>query len=95
MSVGYSIGKGDIDLALGALATDTRDMLTRGSQVVNCLATLTDVQLQNMGYSAAEVTLIRAVQTDVNTLLAVFPGTQALPTAHNFLANLSHLYGAK
>lgn len=95
MSVGYSIGKGDIDLALGTIAVDTRNMLSQGQQLVNCLGGLTDAQLANMGYTTTEVTLIRNIQTDINTLLGVFPGTQALPTAHNFLANLSQCYGAR
>lgn len=95
MSVGYNIGKGDLDAALGALAIATRDMLTRGNQVQACLAGLTDTQLANLGYSTADVTLIRSTQTDINTLLQVIQGQAAQATAHNFMANLSQMYGAK
>lgn len=95
MTVGYNIGKGDLDLALGALAIATRDMLTRGNQVQSCLTGLTDTQLGNLGYSPADVTLIRNVQSDINTLLQVIQGQAPLATAHNFMANLSQMYGAK
>lgn len=95
MAVGWTVGKGNLDEALGALATDTRDMLTRADQIVNYLATVTDTQLENMGYSTTDVTLIRQVQSDVTTLLGIFPGTAALPAPHDFTASLSQMYGVK
>lgn len=96
MSVGFSIAKGDIDSALGQLATDTRDMLTRGQRIVNCLSQLTDGQLENYGYDiATDIPLIRAVQADITLLLQVFPGQAGLDTPHDFLANLGQMYGAK
>jgi hypothetical protein len=95
MTVGYSIGKGDLDLALGELATSTRDMVTRGQQVLNVLQGLPTTQLANMGYSPADITLIQNTQTDIQTLIGVIQGTTTLATAHNFLSNLSQMYGAK
>ena len=96
MSVGFTVAKGDLDTALGQLATDTRDMLTRGQRIVDVLSNLTDTDLANMGYdSTVDVPLIRGVQSDISQLLKIFPGNSALPTAYDFLTNLSKLYGAK
>lgn len=95
MAVGWSVGKGNLDEALGALATDTRDMLTRAKQIVDYLNTVQDTDLQNLGYSTTDVTLIRQVQSDVTQLLGIFPGNAALPTAHDFTASLKQMYGVK
>jgi hypothetical protein len=95
MSVGYSIGKGDLDLMLGSVAIDTRDMLTRGQQVTACLTNLTDTQLGNMGYSPGEVSLIRAVQSDISTLEQIITGAATLTAVRDFTANLKQLYGSK
>lgn len=95
MAVGWSVGKGNLDEALGALATDTRDMLTRANQIVKYLATVTDAQLENLGYSVDDVTLIRQVETDVNTLLGIFTGQATLATPHDFTYYLSQMYGVK
>jgi len=95
MAVGWSVGKGNLDLALGGLATDTRDMLTRASQIVAYLATVTDVQLENLGYSVDDVALIRQVQTDVTLLLGIFTGQATLPAVHDFTAYLKQMYGVK
>ena len=95
MAVGWSVGKGNLDEALGGLATDTRDMLTRAHQITNYLSTLTDAQLANMGYSTADVTLIRQVQSDVTTLLGIFTGQATLAAVHDFTFYLSQMYGVK
>lgn len=95
MPVGYSIGKGDLDLALGDLATSTRDMVARGQQVLNVLSGLNATQLANMGYTPADVTLIQNTQTDIQTLIGVIQGTGTLAAAHNFLTNLSQMYGTR
>lgn len=95
MSVGYSVGKGDLDLMLGSLAIGTRNMVMRGQQVLSVLQGMTAAQLQNMGYSAAEVTLIQNTQSDIQTLVAVIEGTGTLATAHNFLSNLAQMYGTQ
>lgn len=93
MSVGYSVGKGDLDLTLGVIATGTRDLLTKSVQVTNWLATQTDTQLANLGYSTAEVAFIRTVQTDMTNLAAIIQGTGTLTTAYNFTTNLKQMYG--
>lgn len=93
MAVGYTVGKGDLDLALGVLSINTRDMLTRANQLVNYLTTVTDAQLANLGYSTADVTLIRQVQTDVTTLLGIFTGQATLAAPHDFTAYLKQMYG--
>lgn len=94
MAVGYNIGKGDIDLMLGTVAINTRDMLGRGQQVTACIAGLTDTQLANMGYTTAEVTLIRNVANDISTLEQIIQGQAALTVARDFTTNLKQLYGA-
>lgn len=93
MSVGYSVGKGDLDLALGVIATGTRDMLSQALQVVAILSTLTDQQLGNLGYSPSDVTLVRSVQSDINQLAQIIQGQATLATTHNFLTSLQQLYG--
>jgi hypothetical protein len=94
MSVGYYIGKGDIDLMLGAVAVDVREILTRGNRHVSCLANITDAQLENMGYTAADVTIIRNVAADILTLEQIITGQASLATVRDFTANLRQLYGA-
>ena len=95
MSVGYPISKGDIDLMLGTVATNTRDILGRGQQVTACLAGLTDQQLQNLGYTTADVALIRATATDISDLEAIITGQAAQAVARDFTVNFKQLYGAK
>lgn len=95
MTVGFPVTKGGLDLALGQLAIDTREMLTRAKHIADCLSGVTDEQLRNFGYSAEEVTLIRDVQTDVATLLQVFTGQAALAVPHDFMAYLGQLFGTK
>jgi hypothetical protein len=95
MTVGWSVGKGNLDIALGGLATDTRDMLTRAKQITDYLTTVTDAQLENMGYSTDDVTLIRQVQVDVTTLLGIFTGQATLAAVHDFTFYLSQMYGVK
>lgn len=94
MSVGYTINKGDIDQMLGSVAVNTRDILSHGQIVLACLGGLTDTQLQNIGYTTADVTLIRAVAVDIQTLEQVITGQAAVPTAKDFTTNLKQLYGA-
>lgn len=97
MSVGFTATKADIDARAGQLAMAVRDDLLRAAQFCDLLNDTSifanDAALIALGYTQAEVTVLRAAFTDLKALynLAHAAGTQASP--NDFFFNAKHLTG--
>jgi hypothetical protein len=99
MSVGFPATKGDIDSRAGGLAVALRDDLYRCSQFCGWLqsAAQTDAALIGLGYTQAEVTLLKAAFTDVGgtgiSLYNVAHGGTLPGSPNDFFFNLKLLTG--
>ena len=99
MSVGYPATKADFDARAGTLAKAVRDDLAQCSQFCALLqsAQWTDANLVLLGYTQAEVTLLKAAFTDLGgtgtSLYQLGHGAATLPSANDFFFNAKLLCG--
>lgn len=93
MTVGFPDNKATLDNRAGQIALSVRDLLLQVQNMNTYLGSKLDSELQNLGYSAAEVTLLRASFTDLNALRLVATGQQTQPAANNFLFNSNKIIG--
>jgi hypothetical protein len=93
MPVGYPALKTDIDARAGQLVLTLRDTLTRIQSLKLFLDAQSDGALTALGYSSADVTVLRAGITDLDNLrkVATALGTQA--AANDFFYNAKYLVG--
>lgn len=96
MSAGYPITKADLDNRMGQLVTSLRDSFTAIAQFKTTLddtTILPDAFLLGVGYTAGEVTQIRASFTALNNLynISKSAGTQAV--VNDFWFDAKHLVG--
>ena len=100
MSVGFALTKADIDARAGSLVVAVRDALDRCRQM-NVLLNDTniippagsDAFLQGLGYTASEITTLRAAFTDLNSLYNVSHATATVPSVNDFFFNAKKLAG--
>lgn len=93
MSVGFPALRTDVDARMGTLAQTLRDTLTK----VQIFKAWADAQPDSyftttLGYSAGDLTLIRAVVTDLDNLRKVATGLQATG-ASDFFFNAKNVVG--
>lgn len=98
MSVGFPADKGTIDQRAGSLAWQLRETLNQVQLVKAWLDSKTDAELGTsggLGYSAGEITTLRAAYTDLDNLrkVAHAQGTQAV--ANDFFFNAGKLLGVQ
>jgi hypothetical protein len=100
MSVGFPSTKGDFDSRAGMLVTAVRLNLFQCSQFSALLQGApwsTDANLVALGYTQAEVTLLKASFTDLggtgNSLYRIANGQAFVGSANNFLFNANQLCG--
>jgi hypothetical protein len=100
MSVGFPSTKGDFDSRAGQLATALRQDLFQCSQFSALLQGApwnTDSNLVALGYTQAEVTLLKAAFTDLggtgSSLYRIANGQAFVGAANNFLFNSNQLTG--
>lgn len=98
MSVGLGVTKADIDNKAGAFAIQLRDTLRLGLAYCDWLNDTSiwanDAALTALGYTGAEVTLLRASFTDAKAMYNVAHGALTVPVVNDFFFNLKHLTGA-
>ena len=98
MSVGLALGKADIDNKAGSLAIQLRETLRQCAAFCDLLnntqVIANDAALTAMGYSAGQVTTLRAAFTDAKALSNVANGLATQATTNNFFFNLQKLTGA-
>jgi hypothetical protein len=100
MSVGFPATKADFDSRAGQLATGIRAALYNCSQFCALLQGApwaTDANLVALGYTQAEVTLLKAAFTDLggtgNSLYRIANGQAFVGSANNFFFNSNQLCG--
>jgi hypothetical protein len=89
MSIGYPVTKQRIDAQGGDAVYQTREALARVSRFKADLDQFDDAELEGLGYTAGEVTTLRATFTDLANLakIADGQGTQAQPNDFFFHAD--------
>jgi hypothetical protein len=93
MSVGLPVGKADIDNKLGSLSLQLRDLIMEVGPLKAKLDSMADSDLTSLGYSTADVALLRAAMADLFQIQQVALGLAAQPTAYDFRTNTSRLMG--
>lgn len=97
MSVGFTATKADIDARAGQLVMAVRDGLLRCAQFCDLLNDTSifpnDAALTGLGYSAGEVTQLRAAFTDMKALYNVARASGTVPSNNDFWFSAKHLTG--
>jgi hypothetical protein len=101
MSVGRGITKSDIDLRMSSVVEQVWNSLNIANQASLWLANTNivpnDTFLTNLGYTAGEVTLLRAAINDLghstNGLWAVAHNLKTVPSVNNFFFNGQQITG--
>jgi hypothetical protein len=95
MSVGFPVDKNTIDQRVGSLAWQLRSTFDQIQLVKSWLDGQTDAALTALGYSAADITLLRASYTDLNNLGKIAHAQATQPAANDFFFNASKLLGVQ
>lgn len=96
MSVGFSKTKADIDAQAGSLVTAVRDSLRRAAAfkaVLDNTNVITDAYLLTLNYSQAEINLLRAAFSDLNSLYNVAHANGTVSSNNNFFFSADQLTG--
>lgn len=95
MSVGFPVTKQEVDNRAGQLVVQLRDTLADVVAFKAWLdsATTTDAFLQGLGYTAGEVTLLRASYTDLKKLSDVSHAQAVQAAPSDFFFNAKVLAG--
>lgn len=90
---GMQINKAQLDGTLGGLAVQFKQLMERVGDVAGYLALNDDATLTALGYSSAEIAVVRAAVADMAQLAQIGQGQQALATQKDFTANVRQLWG--
>lgn len=93
MSLGLPSDKVTLDNRVGQLAWNLRTTLDQVQTVKLWLDGKLDSDLTGLGYSAAEVTTLRAAFTDLDNLRKVAHALATQPAANDFFFNANKLTG--
>lgn len=93
MAIGITATPGEINNLIGNKARDFFALYTTAKTLAQRLALYSDADLAAIGFAAADIALIHQFEGFVAQLCGVFDGTQALPTATNFLQQISGILG--
>jgi hypothetical protein len=97
VSVGLTLTKADIDNKVGSLVVTVRDALLACSRFCDLLNDSTifpnDAAIVALGYTQAEVTLLRAAFTDLKTLNNVAHAAATVSSVNDFFFSAKHLSG--
>ena len=97
MSIGLTLTKVDIDQRAAAVVLATRDSLRRCAEMCNLLNDTSifanDAALTGLGYSAGEVTQLRAAFTDLKKLNDIAGAAATQSATNDFWFNAKHLTG--
>jgi hypothetical protein len=93
MAVGFPVTKNDIDLTLGQIVVQLRDSIFRVPGVKARIDAISDTELVALGYSDADVTLMRNTLADLNQIYLVTTGQAAQPTPYDFRTNVAQVTG--
>jgi hypothetical protein len=97
VSVGFTATKADLDARAGQLAMGLRDALSNCARFCDLLNDTSifanDAALTALGYTQAEVTVLRAAFTDLKALYTLSRAGATQPAANDFFFNAKHLTG--
>lgn len=93
MAIGYPKNQTSVDNIAGELAQSVNRNFRRAQQLKTELDAFNDTQLQGLGYSAGEVTQLRAFAADMVQLNTIYTGSATLPVAKDFRVSLRPLWG--
>lgn len=93
MTVGFPQDKATLDNRAGSVALSLRDIFLQIQNLNAFLGAKTDPELAALGYSAPEITLLRASFTDLNALRLVATGAATQGALNNFLFNSNKIVG--
>jgi hypothetical protein len=93
MSVGYPTDKGTVDQRVASIAWQLRSTFDQIAIIKAWLDARTDPELSAIGYSAADITLVRAAYTDLDNLRKVATGQATQPATSDFFFNAKKLLG--
>jgi len=97
MSTGYPVTKVDIDNRIGAMIVNVRESLLACVQFkdgyLDDAALGTDAVLTAMGYTAGEITTIRAAFTAMKNLSGIAKGTGTQASTNDFYFDAKKLIG--
>lgn len=91
--VGFPTDKATLDARAGNIAIQVRDSLDAASRLKAWLDTKTEADLVALGYTSAEVAVIKSAFTDLAALRAVATAGQTVPAVNNFLFWSAQLCG--
>lgn len=94
MAVGYPKNKDSVDSIVGELAQSINRNFRRAQQLKTELDAFNDTQLQNgLGYTAGEVTQLRAFTADLVQLNSIYTGSANLSVAKDFRTTCRPMWG--
>lgn len=91
--VGFPADKAALDARAGNIAIQLRDCLDAAARLKSWLDTKTEADLVALGYTAAEVAVLKSAFTDLAALRAVATAGQTVPAVNNFLFWSAQLCG--
>lgn len=96
MAIGYAVTKVDVDNTMGRLIVDVREALFEAVDFKRWLddaALGTDAFLTSLGYTAGEITTIRAAFTAMSTLNNIAHAAATQPATNDFFFDAKKLTG--
>ena len=96
MSTGYPITKVDLDNRMGAMIVNVRDALEACvlfKALLDDSTILPDATLTGLGYSAGEITQIRAAFSSMQSLRNISRAAATQPATNDFWFDAKHLAG--
>jgi len=93
MAIGYPKNKDSVDNVIGELAQSINRNFRRAVQLKTELDSFNDAALTSAGYSAGEITTLRALANDLVQLNNIYTGSANLGSVKDFRASLRPVWG--
>lgn len=93
MAVGFPVNKSDVDNTLGQISIQLRDSIFRVPGFKARIDAMTDSDLLGLGYTADDITLLRACLVDLLQIFSVATGVATQPTVYDFRTNIAKVTG--
>jgi hypothetical protein len=93
MAIGTPNTKANIDSLLSGLTRSLRQTVIQIHTFNGDIQGMTDEDLTALGYTSDDITLIRAISSDLAQLYGVFVGGVSLTSPKDFTINISKVWG--
>jgi hypothetical protein len=93
MTIGITVQKPGLDQKLGEIALNLRSDFRRIEEMRHYMLITPDSTLVAMGYTAAEVAIIKSALADADQVRRVWTGEAVQAAAQDFRLNLDQLAG--